>query len=147
MEMNTTNSINLRERFQQYGAKYTVQRQAIMDAILAHQDLHMSGEDIHAILRQKYPEMGLATVYRTLLLLEKMGLIRKTDLGDGCTRCELCSQEGHAHHHLICSCCGAVINMEDDLLDELEKQIYIKKHFVVENHSVKFYGLCEKCRE
>ncbi|RCX20950.1 hypothetical protein DFR58_101153 [Anaerobacterium chartisolvens] len=37
--------------------------------------------------------------------------------------------------------------MEDDLLEELEDQIYVKKHFTVENHSVKFFGRCEKCRE
>lgn len=141
------NRIDLKEQFQQHGFKYTSQRQAVIDTILEHQDLHLSGEEIHAILRQKYPEMGLATVYRTLLLLEKIQLVRRTDLGDGCMRYELSNQRGHAHHHLICSKCGAVIDMEDDLLEELEKQIYIKNHFIVENHSVKFYGHCEKCND
>jgi Fur family ferric uptake transcriptional regulator len=140
-----TNSINLKEQCQQYGAKYTAQRQAILDTILEHPDSHLSSEDIYAILKQKYPEMGLATVYRTLLLLEKMELVRRTDLGEGCVRYEIYNNEAHAHHHLICSRCGSVVDMEDDLLEELEKQIYQKNHFIVENHSLKFYGRCEKC--
>ncbi len=144
MDMNT-NFTNLKQQFQHYGVKYTAQRQAIVDTILEHPGLHMSSEEIHGILRRKYPEMGLATVYRTLLLLEKMKLVRRTDLGDGCMRYEILSREGHAHHHLICSRCGAVVDMEDDLLEELEKRIYQKNRFIVDNHSVKFYGRCEKC--
>lgn len=136
---------NLKELFKQHGFRYTMQRQAVMDIILEHPALHMKGEEIHKLLRQRYPEIGLSTVYRTLLLLEKMRLIRRTDLGDGCARYEACGNSGHAHHHLICSRCGAVMDMEEDLLDELEKQILKKNRFKVENHSVKFFGCCEKC--
>ncbi len=146
MEMDT-GILNLRQQFQKHGFKYTVQREAVLNTLLEHKNLHMSSEDIYTVLRAKYPDIGQATVYRALLLLEKMHLIRKTDLQDGCTRYELCDNKGHAHHHLICSRCGAVIDMEDDLLEELENQIYVKKHFTVENHSVKFFGCCEKCRE
>lgn len=140
-----TNNFNLKEQCQRYGVKYTAQRQAIMDIILEHPDAHLSSEEVYAILKQNYPEMGLATVYRTLLLFEKMELVRKTDLGDGCMRYEIYNNEMHAHHHLICSQCGVVFDMEEDLLEELEKQIYQKYHFIVENHSLKFYGRCEKC--
>ncbi len=141
----TTGALNLKQQFRQHGFKYTAQRQAVMDAICAHPELHMSSEEIYEMLKQEYPDLGIATVYRTLLLLEKMQLIRKTDFLDGCTRYELCDPSGHAHHHLICTDCGGIINMEEDLLDELEKQVYTKHRFTVKNHSVKFYGFCEKC--
>lgn len=139
------NKFNLRQQFQQAGYKYTAQRQAVLDVIMEHKDLHMSSEEIYALLKEKYPEIGLATVYRTLSLLERMQLIHRADLEEGCGRYEICDQEGHDHHHLICTQCGAIIDMQDDLLESLEKQIYEKYNFTVENHSVKFHGRCKNC--
>lgn len=137
---------DLKQQFRQCGCKYTAQRQAVVEIFLEHQDLHMSSEEIHALLREKKRNIGVATVYRTLALLEKVQIIRKTDLEDGCTRYELCHQEKHAHHHLICIKCGVVSDMEEDMLERLEQQIYNQKNFRVENHSVKFYGYCKNCQ-
>ena len=137
--------LDLKKKFQEHGQKYTAQRQAVFDIMLEHNELHMSSEEIHARLKQMHPGIGVATVYRTLQLFDKMQIIRKTGLEDGFTRYELNDQNQHAHHHLICNSCGNVINMEDDLLDELEEQIYIKMGFTVHNHNLKFYGLCKNC--
>ena len=72
----------------------------------------------------------------------------KLDLEDGINRYELVKEnEDHRHHHLICSKCGSVSEVEDDLLESLEKQILLKNKFLVKDHKVKFYGLCENCRE
>jgi Fur family ferric uptake transcriptional regulator len=54
--------------------------------------------------------------------------------------------EDHRHHHLICTNCGDVSEVEDDLLDALEEQILQKDGFLVTDHRVKFYGLCKNCR-
>lgn len=81
----------------------------------------------------------MATVYRTVLLLEEIGVIFKLDLNDGCSRYELAhSEEAHRHHHLVCNECKAVIEVQDDLLDELEHNIQETYGFKILDHSVKF---------
>ena len=101
----------------------------------------MSTEEIYDIVKEVSPEIGLATVYRTLLLLEEMKLIHKIDFNDGRSRYELTkSNEEHLHHHLVCTQCGSINEVKEDLLGQLEDQIYNKNGFLVTNHSVKFYG-------
>lgn len=88
----------------------------------------------------------LATVYRTVLLLEEVGVIFKLDLNDGCSRYELAhSEEHHRHHHLVCNECKAVYEVQDDLLEELEERIETTYGFRILDHSVKFFGICAKC--
>jgi Fur family transcriptional regulator, ferric uptake regulator len=145
--MNTSNDFCLKERLKECGYKFTGQRSAVLDVLVKNSGKHLSTEDVYNFVKEKNPEIGLATVYRTLMLLERIGLVYKLDLDDGFSKYELVKQnEDHRHHHLICSNCGSVSEVEDDLLESLEKQILIKNKFLVKDHRVKFYGLCEKCR-
>jgi Fur family ferric uptake transcriptional regulator len=114
---------------------------------------HLSAKDIYAALYRMYPGIGLTTVYRTLDLLVRMGLINKFTFGDGPSRYEYMSEDkkGH-HHHVVCSKCGKIIDYSDFLDDELElvnkteKHLSEKYNFKVFGHSIEFYGLCEKCQ-
>jgi Fur family ferric uptake transcriptional regulator len=53
----------------------------------------------------------------------------------------------HRHHHLICLKCGEVTEVQDDLLESIEKEILKKNGFIVKDHRVKFYGFCKNCRD
>lgn len=139
--------VTLREKFHQCGHKYTEQRQVVLDVILEHPNLHLSSDDICEFLRQKGLNIGQSTVYRTLLMLEKLNIVRKTDLDDGYTRYELSDCNDHAHHHLICMKCGGITDIEDDLLDDLEDRVCEKYHFQVKDHSLKLFGECEQCKD
>lgn len=139
-------SDDFREQLKERGYKLTAQRQAVLEALKAHEGKHLSPEEIYGLVKEKNPEIGLATVYRTLLLLDRMELVYKLDLDDGCSRYEFIKhKEDHRHHHLICTQCGAVNEVEEDLLDTLEEQILEKYGFLVRDHRVKFYGYCNKC--
>ncbi|HBI92244.1 MAG TPA: transcriptional repressor, partial [Terrisporobacter glycolicus] len=91
----------------------------------------------------------LATVYRTMQLLDEIGVISKLNLDDGCIRYEinLNKSETHNHHHLICKKCGKIIEVEDDLMDNVEKEIQSAYKFKILDHDVKFYGLCQDCNK
>ena len=71
------------------------------------------------------------------------------EFGDGCSRYEVNTTDPseHHHHHLICTKCGKVTEFEDDLLENLETDIHDKLGFRVENHQVKFYGVCKECQQ
>lgn len=134
------------ERLQEKAYKITPQRQLILKALLDHAEKHLSAEEIHLIVRGRDPEIGLATVYRTLELLASLDILHKIDFGDGCARYELAEQQTHNHHHLICVNCGKVIEFNDDLLESLETWIEKKTHFRITDHQLKFYGYCKECR-
>lgn len=137
----------LKSSLKEKGYKLTPQRRSILDIIIKTEGQHLTAEEIYELVKVECPEIGLATVYRTVLLLEELGAVCKLDLADGCSRYELVHQnEPHQHHHLICTNCGKVIEVQGDLLESLEKTIEEKYNFEIKNHSVKFYGLCSDCK-
>lgn len=138
----------LKEKMNNSGYKLTPQRKAILDIITLHRSEHLSSEDIYGLSVISHPGIGLATIYRTLPILEKMNLIKKIHLDDGCVRYELNDPSKiHSHHHLICTRCGAISEVQEDMLEALEKQIFEDIGFHITNHSVKFYGFCSKCMQ
>lgn len=146
--MGNNEKINqLKDNLKNKGYKLTPQRRAILSSIMKSEDRHLTAEEIYELVKQDCPEIGLATVYRTVQLFEEMDIIIKLDLDDGCSRYELVNEnEGHRHHHLICNKCGKVIEVKGDLLDELEAEIEKTYKFKILDHSLKFYGVCSECK-
>ena len=137
----------LKEELKQKGYKLTPQRRAIVDTIMGKEGEHLTAEEIYDEVKKSCPEIGLATVYRTILLLEELGIICKLDLNDGCSRYEMSHRgEMHRHHHLVCNECKAVIEVQDDLLEELEGVIEGSYKFKILDHSVRFFGICKNCQ-
>lgn len=128
------------------GYKLTPQRKTIIDAIFNNNcdSLHLSAEEIYDIVKINFPDIGLATVYRTLIVLDELKIISKINFDDGCDRYEMIAEK-HQHHHLICKKCGKVIEVSEDLLEKLEKTVEKNYEFKIIDHNVKIYGLCKKC--
>lgn len=138
----------IKEQMKSKGYKLTPQRRAVLDVIIGNEGQHLSTEEIYDIVKVECPEIGLATVYRTIQLLEKIGIVIKLNFDDGCNRYELInSDEVHQHHHLICNSCGKVQEVEDVLLESLEDKVENKYNFQIRNHEVKFYGICSECHK
>ena len=131
------------------GLKVTNQRLLVLEVLADHRDTHMTAEDIYDLVKEDYPEIGLATIYRTLQLLLNMQLVDRINLDDGCIRYEIGGlfdgEFRHHHHHLICKTCGKVLPFRHDLLDDLERQIEEETGFHVLDHELKFYGQCKEC--
>ena len=136
------------EKLKDKGYKLTEQRKIIFEAILAHQEGHVTAEELYHYIIKDYPGMGLATVYRNVQLLSELKVIQKLNLDDGITRYELAlDKENHRHHHLICNNCQKVIEVKEDLMDSIEKIFDVNYGFLVSDHQTKFFGLCKKCRK
>ncbi len=141
---------NLREVLSKNNYKMTPQRTEIVRIFCENSDSHhhLSAEELYDILIGKGFDFGLATVYRSVELLNSLGILSRVDFGDGRARYELntAGPQEHNHHHLICLNCKKVIEFEEDLLDDLEKSIAKKSDFQIVNHEVKFLGYCSECR-
>ena len=127
------------------GFKITTQRIKVIEILVDKADTHYTVEELYMEVNKIYPQIGLATVYRTVNLLNEIGLIAKLDFHDGVDRYELITNEHH-HHHLICKICGKVIEVEGDFLDDIEEKISKKYEFEIEGHYLKFFGLCNECK-
>lgn len=131
---------------QKEGYKLTIQRKDILNAMFENRDEHLSSEDVYEIASKENPELGIATVYRTLQLFEKLDIVYKINFDDGLSRYELNLGTGnHHHHHLICIECGKVSEVKLDLLESLEEEIEREVNFKIIDHDVKFYGYCHEC--
>lgn len=131
------------------GLKVTSQRLMVLNILSTHGDEHLTVEEIYDLAKEESPEIGLATIYRTVQVLLELHVIEKVTFDDGFARYELNGEEtgsGHRHHHAICTQCGKVYSLETDLLDTLEKQVFKSLGFEVTDHEVKLYGLCSACR-
>lgn len=136
----------LKEQLKLKGYKLTPQRRAVVNMVIENKGSHLTAEELYDLVKKDCPEIGLATVYRTIQLLEEIGLLSKLNLDDGCNRYELIDEdEIHQHHHLICRKCGKVIEVEEDLLEVIEKTVENNYNFKIENHSLKFIGICSDC--
>ena len=140
-------------KFRNCGYRFTVPRRVILN-VLSSTSKHLSAEDIYLAVHKDYLNIGLTTVYRTLELLVQMGVVFKSDFGDGRARYEL--YEGpkgeHHHHHLVCTYCGRAIDYTDfideevELLKKTEKGLSKKYNFEITSHLIQFYGVCDKCK-
>lgn len=132
-----------REFMTRKGLKWTRQREVILEEFLASQD-HLSTEDLYLEIRRKNPHIGYATVYRTLKLFAECGIAEERDFGAGQVLYEL-SHKGDHHDHLICTSCGAIIEFEDQVIEQLQKKVAQDHHFKITNHRLEIFGLCSKC--
>ena len=132
-------------KFKKY--KMTSQRQIILRTFVESPIRHMSAEEVFELVKKKAPDIGLATVYRTLDLFTQMDLLKKLDFDDGCSRYELNDRdnEGHYHHHLICLGCGKVTEFSYDFLNDIRDKIKKESGFDIVDYQLKFYGYCKDC--
>jgi len=135
---------------QLHGANYklTPQREATVMVLLENEKDHLSAEEIYMLVKLKSPDIGLATVYRTLEMLTELKILDKVNFNDGLARYDM-RKEGakHFHHHLLCLECGDIEEVEDDLLGDVERLVEKEFHFLVKDHRLTFHGVCRKCQE
>jgi len=125
------------------GFRVTPTRETIWKSLVDHGG-HISADDLFGILDEKEPGIGRMTVYRTLDLLSKIGLIRPIYQGTGAAHYIL-FEDGH-HHHLICTNCHCVIEFDNCVLAELEVAISSQFRFEIEGHLLEVYGRCASCQ-
>jgi Fur family ferric uptake transcriptional regulator len=138
----------IKQQLQAQSYKLTPQREATVRVLLEHEEAHLSAEDVFLLVKEKSPDIGLATVYRTLELLTELHVVEKMNFGDGVARYDLRNENNrHHHHHLICVQCGSVVEIMDDWLLPLEERLEKEYGFAVVDHRLDFQGYCRNCRD
>lgn len=123
------------------GLKSTVPRLKILEVLEGASVRHLSADDVYKKLLEMDLDIGLATVYRVLTQFESAGLVIRHSFEGGRSMFEL-DNEGH-HDHMFCIECGQVFEFFDKAIEERQKQVSRKAGFILEDHSLYMYGVCE----
>ena len=121
--------------------KHSKQRDCIQTFLTSRYD-HPTAETVYLNIREEFPRISLATVYRNLSLLAELGEIQKISTGNGPDRFDAVTKP---HNHFVCSCCGNVIDLEMDSIAHIDEIAGKAFRGRVDGHSVYFYGQCPDC--
>ncbi|NOZ89736.1 MAG: transcriptional repressor [Epsilonproteobacteria bacterium] len=126
--------------------KYTKQRELILEIIYNNKG-HFTPEDIYNLIKQNYPNvtLGIATVYRTLTLLEASGIVSSISFGVQGKKYEFGLTEHH--DHLVCIECGGIEEFFDETIEKQQEEIAKKFNFQMHDHIMKIVGICKRCQE
>lgn len=137
--------VNLKKK----GYKLTFQRQKILDVIINNKYKHLTSEEVYKFIKDDYPEIALATVYRTIQLLEEANVLCKFDISQSGIKYEVMELDNkHQHPHFICTSCKRIFPIKEDGIDLefLESKLNDKYKFKMANCNIKLYGIFKKCR-
>ena len=130
----------LAARLRRVGQRVTSQRLLILGTLESGE--HLTADEVFARVEPLLPAVNRSTVYRTLELFRDLGLVSVTDLGGGARRFELIDEP---HHHLICHHCGAILALDDALVDPLREAIRARYDFVPTIDHLAVFGICAYC--
>ncbi|NLA79939.1 MAG: transcriptional repressor [Chloroflexi bacterium] len=135
---------SLKELLNMPNLRDTAQRQAIYD-YLTDCCKHPSAEDIYQALKPDYPTLSLATVYNTLELLVKAGLVNTIgNLKDNKTHFDA---DLTPHVHLFCSSCEEFLDLDTELIEQVKDQVIQQSGYKVTGSRLVYYGLCPNCQQ
>lgn len=128
------------------GLKYTRQREIVLN-ILYHSDTHFTPESLYMEIKRKEPNLnvGIATVYRTLNLLEDSQMVTSLSFSAAGKKFELANKPHH--DHLICKNCGKIVEFENSIVERQQALIAKEHKFKLTGHLMQLYGICETCAQ
>lgn len=133
-----------REVLAEAGHRASAPRQEVIEAV-ASLGCSVTAREVSELLRERGSGVGLASIYRALDLLERLGLIKRFDVGEGIARYEPAHPGGEHHHHVVCDTCGKVEPFEDGALEQAIHRLSDKVSFEVAAHDVTLHGECPAC--
>jgi Fur family ferric uptake transcriptional regulator len=128
----------------EHGLKMTRAREQVFREILSSPGVHPNAEEIHRRLRAKKKPVGLATIYRTLNLLVRSGLVTAIDLGESHSHFEP-DWNRISHGHLICLSCGRVQEFSHAEIQAAINKVGEEKGYLLDKFSIQVFGYCRDC--
>jgi Fur family transcriptional regulator, ferric uptake regulator len=127
------------------GLPVTQQREVVADVLFTTSE-HLSVEDIEARLRERGERIGKATIYRTIEILVRSGLVEEHDFGEGFKRYEHLFGQQPEHEHLICTSCSTVIEFRSPEILRMQEEVARAHGFLPTRHKLEIYGICADCQ-
>jgi Fur family transcriptional regulator, ferric uptake regulator len=127
------------------GYRLSAPRSAVVET-LADLRCSVTAKEIADCLHDRGQYIGVASIYRTLELLDKLRLTRRVDAAEGVARYEPVDPSGDHHHHIVCDTCGEVAAFEDSDLERAIERLACRVDYSIDAHDVTLRGECPACR-
>lgn len=138
---------SLKAELNERGWRLTPQRETILHIFQnLPQGEHLSAEDLHARLVEEGESISLSTIYRTLKLMARMGILRELELGEDHKHYEINQPYPHHHHHLICVRCNATIEFKNDAVLKAGAKVAQKEGYHLLDCQMTIHAICPKCQ-
>jgi Fur family transcriptional regulator, ferric uptake regulator len=134
-----------RDTLERDGYRLSTPRAAVVET-LATLGCSVTAKEIADRLHQRGEDVGVASIYRTLDLLDRLRLARRVDAAEGVARYEPIDPSGDHHHHIVCERCGRVTAFEDRELEAAIEQLSRRVEYSIDTHDVTLRGECPGCR-
>ena len=138
----TVSATSLAEMLRERGLRLTPQRQLILEAV--HELGHATPERAHSYVRERVAGVNITTVYRTLELLEELGLVNHTHLSHGSPTYHAAGEDQHVH--LVCRGCGSVTGVDPAVMQPVTDRLRDEQGFRVDVGHVSLFGKCGNCK-
>ena len=126
--------------------KSSKRRDLIFDYVVKT-NAHFTVDDIYASMLRIDPEIGIATIYRTVRLLVDCGVLLEHTFGEKKGFFEVIDTNSKHHDHLICNVCGKILEFQCDLTKSDKQRIAEQYHFQIKSHKLEIFGTCSQCQK
>lgn len=150
-EIKMTENINtiyedINNKLKRSGYRLTPQRQVTVETLIENNNELLTAEEIFIKVKNRNPSIGLATVYRTLDMLQELDIVKKIPYRDGMSRFDLVkSSNEYQTFYLLCQNCGKIEEIQEPILTDTEKRIEQEYRFKIMTRQLTFHGICQKC--
>lgn len=123
--------------------KYSRQRERLLE-LLRSTTTHPSADILYNDMRNEFPNISLATIYRNLIKLEEMGYIMRVPSNDDKDHFDGTVDD---HSHFVCRACGVILDVDIRENSDVNKKVEESLGVVIDGRKLTFYGLCKNCKE
>jgi Fur family peroxide stress response transcriptional regulator len=131
------------DKLREMDCRITPQRMAVL-RILAASEEHLTAEQVYEQVSAELPMTSLATVYKTLSLLEELGEVMGLALGNGVKHYD--GARPYPHPHLVCTNCGTIVDLPPEALQEITQRAEGETGYEITSHRLTFCGVCPRCQ-
>lgn len=150
-EIKMTENINsiyedINNKLKRSGYRLTPQREVTVETLVENNNELLTAEEIFIKVKSKNPSIGLATVYRTLDMLQELDIVKRIPYRDGMSRFDLVkSSSDYQPFYLLCQKCGQIEEIHEPILEDVEKRLEQEYQFKIIARQLTFRGICQKC--
>jgi Fur family ferric uptake transcriptional regulator len=137
--------VHAQRELERGGYRLSGPRSAVVET-LADLGCSVTAKEIADSLHRRGQDVGVASIYRTLELLDNLRLTRRVDAAEGVARYEPIDPSGEHHHHIVCDVCGQVSPFEDPGLERAIERLAGRVDYAIDGHDVTLRGECPTCR-
>ncbi|MBA2285899.1 MAG: transcriptional repressor [Ktedonobacteraceae bacterium] len=135
------------QAFKREGLRITGPRRTLAHLLIETKGRDFTIEQLWDMALARDPSVGRATVFRAVEILQALQLLDRVEFADGSHRFRFCNEAGRHHHHITCTTCGKVTEVDACLSAEQIAQVESLANFAIEGHRLEFFGRCAHCRQ